>query len=278
MLYLTHTPAPPLGEFVANLWFFSDLPAHTRECILPTGTLELVVNLQEDEFRIYGPAEGERCRRVAGAMVSGAYRRPFVIDTFEQASVMGVHFRPGGAFPFLGVPPGALADTHLDLRTLWGREGLELRERLCAARTTAERFGILEAALRAHLYRSLAPRGEVRLALNQLGRARGGVAELAARVGLSHRRFIEIFSAQVGMPPKLFGRVRRFQRALALAAGRPAPGWGRVAIAAGYFDQSHLIREFEDLSGFSPAQLVLRAGERVKEHHLALGDVVSSAA
>jgi len=106
MAYDSHVPGPPLDAFVENLWSLSDAPAHTREQILPSGTLELVINLQEDEFRIYDAAEGGPPQRFRGAMVSGAYSRPFVIDTQEHASIIGVHFAPGGALPFLGAPPG----------------------------------------------------------------------------------------------------------------------------------------------------------------------------
>ncbi len=275
MQHLVHSPASPLVECVEGIWAFSGVASHARECILPTGTLELVINLREDEFRIYDCMDGERFRRFSGAMVSGAYRQPFVIDTLEQAAVMGVHFRPGGASPFLGVPPGALADTHVDLRALWGARARELRERICAAGTMAERFRILEQALLSDLRRPLAPRQVVRAALDQLGRTGSGVGDVARSVGLSQRRLIEVFSAEVGMPPKLFARVRRFQRALALAARAPGRGWGSVAIAAGYYDQSHLVREFEALGGFSPSQLVRRAGPDVKEHHLVVGDLPS---
>src|SRR5882724_6321299 len=66
MQYLTHVPRPPLSTFVAYLWSLRDAPAHALERIVPSGTLELVVNLYEDELRIYD-AEGAAYRRHAGA-------------------------------------------------------------------------------------------------------------------------------------------------------------------------------------------------------------------
>lgn len=115
MRFESHVPAPPLDRFVEYFWSLRDAPAHARERVVPSGTLELVVNLDEDELRIYGPVDEDRCRRLSGAAVSGAYGGSFVVDTREHASIVGVHFRPGGAGPFLGLPPGALADTHVDL-------------------------------------------------------------------------------------------------------------------------------------------------------------------
>jgi len=123
MLYAAHTRAPPLAEFVEYFWALSDVPPHARERILPSGTLELVVNLNEDEFRIYDRLHPERFRRLSGAIVSGAYGGYFVIDTLEHASVIGVHFKPGGAPAVLGIPAGALADAHADLQTLRRRPG-----------------------------------------------------------------------------------------------------------------------------------------------------------
>src|SRR5262245_26206468 len=74
MLYRTYPTALPLAEFVEYLWLFGDRPPHSRERIVPTGTLELVINLREDEIRIYDAAAADRCRRLSGAVVSGAYR------------------------------------------------------------------------------------------------------------------------------------------------------------------------------------------------------------
>jgi AraC-like DNA-binding protein len=269
MLYRSYTPAPPLADHVEYLWSLSDAPAHQRESIVPTGTLELVINLHEDELRIYQPDDTIRCRRLSGAVVSGAYRGCFVIDTREHASVMGAHFKPGGALPFLSVPPGTLSDTHVDLETLWGTRARTLRERLCSAGSAYQRFRLLEQALL--LARgSLERRGAVRVAIERLGRG-FRVGEIASDLGLSRRRFIEVFTAEVGMTPKLFGRVQRFQRALSLARGAASRDWSELALDCRYFDQSHMIRDFVALSGFSPAELVRRGGENVKDHHVALG-------
>lgn len=280
MLHLSYIPAPPLLDFVEDLWLYDGYtPPHSRERILPSGTVELVINLREDELRIYGTVQPERCRRFPGALVSGAYAGFFVSDGAEEASIMGVHFRPGGAFPFLGLPAGELADAHVDLETLWGRPAaVGLRERLCAARTPAERFQILEEALASRLLRPPEHHYAVPAALAAFGRTRGRatVREVARGVGLSERRFIQVFTAETGLTPKLFCRVQRFQRAREMAHRDARPDWARLAAECGYFDQSHLIRDFKEFSGFSPAEYVRhreglsRRGQHVKRNHLPL--------
>jgi AraC-like DNA-binding protein len=268
MFSAVHTPSQPLSTFVANLWALSDAPSHARERIVPSGAFELVINLHEDEFRIYDSNEAEPVRRFSGAMVSGAYRRFFVIDTREHASVMGVHFKPGGALPFLGHPAGLFADSHIDLQTLWGAQARELRERLCSAPTLALRFRILEGALLERLSRPLKRHGAVRAALSALDRG-ARVGDIVQQVDLSHRRFNELFTAEVGMTPKLYGRVQRFQRASRLAR-RPLSDWAELAAACGYFDQSHLIRDFIDFAGFSPEEFRRHSIPQLKEGHVAL--------
>ncbi len=141
--YLTHKPAAPLSRFVDYLWSLSDAPRHAQERIVATGTQELVINLQENAFDIRRAGEEAHAQRLSGAMVSGAYSRYFVIDTRAHASLLGVHFRAGGAGPVLGVPPGELADRHADLEVLWGGAARELRDQLGEASNVHPANGLL---------------------------------------------------------------------------------------------------------------------------------------
>lgn len=268
MHYVERLPVAPLRPWVDKLWALRDAPAHTRERILPSGTFELVINLQEDEFRIYDGDDEALCRRFGGAIVSGAYDHFFGIDTREHASVLGVHFKPAGASALLGVPAARLRNAHADLDALWGRPAARLRERLLGAADVAERFRILEA----ELCERLAPSGPERAIALAVARLEQGaaVASVVAQVGFSHRRFIEAFGASVGLTPKAFARVRRFQRVVACLRGAEAPDWSALAVRAGYCDQSHLIREFIAISGLAPSLMWRASGTPVKEHHVAL--------
>ena len=94
------------------------------------------------------------------------------------------------------------------------------------------------------------------------------VRDVARRVGLSQRRFIQVFTAEVGLTPKLYCRVRRFQRAREMVRNTLAPDWTRVAVECGYFDQSHLIRDFHAFSGLSPGDYLRRRSEQVLPNHV----------
>jgi len=252
MFLRTYTPGPPLDEYIDRFWFCSDTPPHPRERITPSGTAHLVINLSDDEIRI-DTASGCR-RRFSGAAIAGPYSNLFLVDPLVGASLIGVCFRPGRAAPVLGAPLSEFTDTHVDLESVWGRKAAELRERLWTAATPTRRFAVLEEVLRERMHWARPWHGAISVALNAFEQADATVhvRNLAQWVGLSQRRFIQLFRTEVGLTPKLYGRVRRFQRARELAQRTTDPDWAAVAVTCGYFDQSHLIRDFREFCGLSP--------------------------
>jgi AraC-like DNA-binding protein len=265
-----YKPKPPLSKFVDNFWLYEGSEAERKtERILPTGTLELAINLRQNEQRFYDAERPENCSRFSGAIVSGAHGRSFTPDTAEENFIIGVHFKPGGAFPFLGLPAGDLADTHVDLETLWGPSAGRLRERLCEARTSAERFQLLQEALLSRLCHGVEQHYAVSAAMEMFGKNQAGptVREAAKYLGLSQRRFIQVFKAEVGITPKLFSRIQRFQQSRTFIQQNPSPNWASLALDLGYFDQSHFIREFLEFSGLSPTDYITRH-KRFIEHNI----------
>src|SRR5262249_35452663 len=262
MHLLTHVPRRPLADFVELLWYFEGFaPPYAKERALPTGTTELVIGLQEDTLRVYDRQDTDRFQSYRGSLVCGPHSHHFVIDAACQA-VMGVHFKPGGAFPFFRLPAGELHDTHVSLDTLWRSKADELRERLLEARAPAARFAILEQSLLLGAARPLERHPAVAIALKEFqavphARTVAGVAKL---VGLSPRRLIQVFRDEVGLTPKRFCRVQRFQEALRLVGQRPGVEWAQLALACGYFDQAHFINDFRDLTGLSPTTYLAQRG------------------
>ena len=252
-----YKPQPPLSKFVENFWIYEGYDVEQKPAfILPTGTLELVINLRQNELRFHDVQRPENCSRFSGAIVSGAHASSFAGENANEVFLIGVHFKPGGAFPFLGLPAGDVADTHVDLETIWGPAAGRLRERLCEARTSAERFQLLHEALLHHLCDGVEQHYAVSAALEVFGGNQCGpkVRETAKYLGLSQRRFIQVFKTEVGLTPKLFSRIQRFQQTRTVIQQHLAPNWAAIAVDLGYFDQSHLIREFLEFTGLSPTQ------------------------
>ncbi|WP_437935041.1 helix-turn-helix domain-containing protein [Sorangium sp. So ce341] len=273
MRFVTYAPPPPLGRFVGQLWYCAapELP-DLLERVLPSGAMSLLINLAEDELRWYDAAAAPaaalaRCHRLSGIAVCGAHAEHFAIDTVEQRAIVGAEFTPGGALPFFGPAIEALGGTHVSLDALWGREAALVRERVLEARTPDEKLRALEAALAARLVRPRAPLARdpaVDFALAAFADpARAStVADVTGQLGMSSKRFIRTFTEQVGLTPKRYCRVQRFQQAIAAIERGERASWAGVAAACGYYDQAHFIHDFRAFAGLTPTEYVARRRER----------------
>ena len=85
------------------------------------------------------------------------------------------------------------------------------------------------------------------------------IAWMTEQIGLSPRRFIQLFRQQVGLTPKSFCRVRRFQQALTTVHGTKQVDWTQVALDCGYYDQAHFIHDFQSFSGMTPSAYLAAA-------------------
>src|SRR5580698_8438601 len=168
MISLRHVPRSSLSQFVDLLWLYEGYTQpHAKERVLPTGQMQIVINLLEDKSCIYDREDTERCQTFSGSLLAGAHSEYLVITTAMQASVIGVYFKPGGAFPFLRMPAGELRDTTVSLDTLWGATAVDLRDRLLEAPTNQARFEILERVLLSELNRGFVRHGAVGFALRR---------------------------------------------------------------------------------------------------------------
>jgi AraC-like DNA-binding protein len=252
--YISH---PPLSAYVESFWLYeSERPQHAKERRLPDGSVGLVFNLHDDLIRIYDPGDQEKFRSYRAAVLSGPHSGYVLLDTASLISTLGVTFRSGGTLPFLPFPVSGLSNQVLSLETLWGAEVADLRGQLCIATTPVARFAILERFLlrRLDLSRTRHP---------ALARAVAGlrdtarfptVASVAEHIGLSQTRLVQVFREAIGMMPKQYARLSRFQRVLVRLDAGGAMEWGDTIFARGYFDQSHLIHEFQSFAGLTPGQ------------------------
>lgn len=249
-------PAPPLDAAIASIWAYEDTPGPRRlERVLPNGAAQLIVNLTEDETRCYRTTpSGVVPVRMPGAILSGLATSARIIDTDEQACVVGVTFRPGGTLAFARESAEALTDLDVPLDALWGARATSLlRERLLAAPTVSARLDVLERSLAAR-WCARAPHPATAYAVRMLrdGPTPSRIGWIADRVALSPRRFAERFARDVGITPKRYCRLLRFQDAVGRAHPGPSLDWAGFALACGYYDQAHFIHEFQAFAGMTP--------------------------
>jgi AraC-like DNA-binding protein len=255
VLYLEHTPAPPLSEFIRILWYARVRDAaHRRERVLPTGRVQVILNLSRD-FLLDCP-EGEADRRMPPSLVVGARSVYEIVDTSDMADLIGIVFEPGGFGLFAADAVDLFSNRSVDLEDVWGAPVRSLRDQLRELRTPDARLRCLEEFLRARIAPRLTRHGplrsaEVTFALHTLDGRPGGLSvhEMARRTGWSERRFSQVFREEVGLTPKTWCRVQRFQRAVQqLHAGHDVR-WAELALDCGFYDQAHFANEFRAFSG-----------------------------
>lgn len=272
MEYLGRTPPPPLAAFVQRIWYCSEAPLHAQERVLPGGgAIDLIVNLADDRIRVDDPTRPDPGRHLSGAIVAGARTRSYLVDPRQRSSLIGVHFRPGGAFPFLGTSPVEIVDAHIQLKDVWGSRADELREQLLEVGSPAAQLELMEAVLQARLRRAREGHPAVQAAVLALraGASEVRVAEVTTAVGLSHRRFVELFEREVGLTPKLYARLQRFHQVKERIAVAGAPhSWATFALECGYSDQSHMIREFVGFADMTPLSYLRSRTEQTRFDHL----------
>jgi len=250
VIFLEHIPAAPLNRCVRSLWYARVLDApHSRQRILPTGRVQIILNLARDFF--LDLSEDKPAQPRQPSLIVGARSTYEIVDTSDMADLIGIVFQPGGFAPFARDSVHLFSNRNTGLEDVWGESARYLRDRLREAATPAARLLCLEQFLLSTFAGRLSRHCMVDYALNRFQRtpSLSTVREVARGTGWSERRFSQVFREQVGFSPKAWTRIQRFQRAVQqLHAGLDLP-WAEMALDCGYYDQSHFANEFRAFSG-----------------------------
>jgi len=269
VLFRTYKPSPPLSEFVNVFWLYNSYhPPHKMGRVLSDGTMELIINLNDDLIRVYDQNNQDQFQSYNGSLISGPRLNFTVIDTACQSSTIGIHFKIGGALPFIGIPSMELYNEHVPLDSLWGRQANEIREQLLEENTADAKFRILEQFLMKIMTRESVHHPAVLIALRkfQAFPQKWSISSMAEQLGLSQRRFIQVFKEGVGLTPNQYCRVQRLQNVSRFVEEQEVVDWTEVALHFGYYDQAHFINDFRTFSGLSPAKYHSLHGK--KQNHV----------
>lgn len=232
---VTSRPHPALAAHVSLFWELRLEGGSHQVRSLPDGCTDLTFDLASVE-----PA----------AFLSGPQLEPRTFDLQGRVALFGVRLLPGAAPRLLGRPVTS-GDLWVPLATLGGGAAA-ITAAVHGAANTATRIELVEEWLVGRLV------GDENAGLLRAleGIFRGGgeirVATLARGAAMSERALSRAFTEQVGLSPKRFSRIVRFQRVLRRLDGEP--DWAQLASELGYFDQSHMIREFRALFGCTPRE------------------------
>lgn len=263
-----YIPDGLLSSYVKFFWVSEDYtPASSRERLLPNGSSQLIINMGHQKFRHFKTADSHKEKEYDPAVITGIHTHNIFLDSYCRISTIGAVFRPGALSALFNTPAHAFKNDVVSLQTLVGSQISALRQQLVETASAEAQCKLLETFLSRRLDTSFQPNPAVIYSVEQLNNKNGTprIAEIRDKIGYSRRHFSGLFKQLVGITPKQYAKICRFQYTLTLMHHRDIRDWADVALAGGYYDQPHFNRDFKRLSGISPTEYYRNQGN-AKNH------------
>jgi AraC-like DNA-binding protein len=256
MLYTEIKPSNLLSAYVRKYWFlegFSECPGLNIERILPDGCTELIIHYADPFKKINGPEQLVQ----ETAFLFGQLDRFIDLLPGKKIGVMGVRFHPWGLSQFINQPAGNIRGEAVSLMDLFEKAQKELMARILEAQDTNEKAAIMDKFLMRNLKNKI-NNTKLSSIINLIRQQHGSISinELTKITGSSERQLERSFYSEIGLSPKAFCRIVRFQQTLHLVQN--ARSLTDLALSAGYYDQAHFTREFTEIAGESPRNFFRR--------------------
>lgn len=257
MRYREYPPPASLARFIECFWTL-EAPANGAagaQKILPDGCIELILNFAEP-FRQYS---GGRSRVQPRRFVVGQMRQPVEIEPRGTSAILAVRFHPAGAYPLLRMPIDELTGRVHPLDQVAAQLERDIEREVYARDAWPARVAALGRLLELRML-AAPPDFAVDFATAKILASAGAVrvSHLLHDVNLSARQLERRFRERVGIGPKSLGRILRFQRVFQ-AVEQQRADWAGIAHDCGYYDQAHLIKDFQQFAGDTPALLLANA-------------------
>lgn len=264
MQFNNHISNSSLDRFIESIFHYEDfMPEHSRERVVPTGHLFLIFELDDIPRNTFDNETLEPVGTFTKAWISGQQTGCISISAHEHSEMFVVQFKPAGAHPFLHVPISELNDKILPAEKILGEEILTLREHLLSKETPEEKFERADGWLKNRFDGSMVPPEALSTALDRMQKEPvSGLSKIVEEYPNTQKHLIEQFKRYVGLTPKKYQRVLRFNEILQKIRDKEQITWAEIAYRCGYSDQSHFIKEFNHFSGFNPHEFIDRKFNR----------------
>lgn len=257
MIYRVHVPAYPLCQFVEVFIYFERVEhAHTVDRFLPNGDTEIIIDFHDTTQYLYDNQTLKEIQACNHVWASGLRTEPITIPSGNGAAMMVISFKKGMAAPFFPFPMEEIRDSVIDADLIWGLEFGELREILLAEKDVDVRFRLVEQFLLSRFSSKMELNPCVAFAVGEMIERPDvlNIKRMNERIGYSQKHFTSMFRKQIGVTPKAYLKIMRFQKAVRAIDESANVDWGSIANECGFYDQAHFIHDFKHFSGFTPEE------------------------
>ena len=255
MKYTEYKPHPFLSDYIECYWsaYAERPPFSEQESLIPDGTIEMMFNFGDNYFQI---VDGEK-KLIKGSHVIGIRREALKISQTSKQDFFCIRYRPGGTYPFFGIPAHLFANGFFSLEELIGPSYKAIEEKLYGIQDNNKRVEIIEDYLFKKFNERPEDHGFVKHCLDLLNCTdRMKIVGLAEQFNTNYKTIERKFDKVVGLTPSHYLKIRRFNRALLSIYSLNYKTLTDAALDSGYYDQSHFNREFRQLTGLRPGEFL----------------------
>lgn len=249
-------PQFPVNQFVKYIWLYES-PANSLKKEVQTFIVEGCPMI------LFHYKQPLRCKSGNNDWVShpkqcviGQIKSYGEIVESGNEGMVAIVFYPDGLYPFIKIPVDEITGQIVDLTDVFGKGIKEIQEKICEAKTDNQKISLVENLL-LNLMKPSANNynRDIRYAISQMRvNKKISIADISSDVNMSKRNFERRFLEYVGLTPVFYNRIVRFQKAIQLLNKNEKTSFTELAYLAGYFDQSHFIRDFKQFYGQAPKE------------------------
>lgn len=257
MVFQIYQPSFPLNQFIDSFIYYRDyIPIHQVDRFLPDGNVNIVIDLTDYPKFIYDNESLKEIQACRNVWFSGIPNHYITIPSGKDSEMFIINFHKGKAYPFVQMPLYELTDSVVDGDLVLTDEIMDLREMIQEEPLINKKFITVEQFLIKKFCRKLIINPFIDFAVNTILASPGQMSmlQISNKVGYSQKHLIKIFKDHVGLTPKGFLKIIRFQKAVEDIHTVKTQDWTAIALDSGYYDQAHFINDFKLFSGFTPKQ------------------------
>ena len=264
MIFKQKIPPSPLDNFVRNIVYYKGYsPEHDKERFFPDATTNLVIDFNDQPKYIYDNISLEEKQACSKMWFSGMQTQYLTISSGADSEMMVITFNAGASFPFIKRPLDRFRDKVVPVGEIFGEHIFEFREVLRSGKTADLKIRIAEDWLTSQIEKFTFSGEIIQHFVKQIKEEPAAVnlKTIAEKSGYSQKQFIHLFKKYVGLTPKQFHRVVRFNEILEAIHKKEKINWSDILLNCGYYDQAHFIKDFQAFAGLNPARYIEDQGE-----------------